>query len=264
MNTRHSTFREACSLLRPVHIAAQIGLGVLVFLLSVLWLRLSDASAPWLIATVLLGLIILTAAGAGEAYLLLALAREPRPFPRLLRGALIILALIALWFGWTVLLSHHGDDNLRAGYINSKLPAGLRYVFSYEHLLLFQRWFWDAIAWIGTGLLAALLLPLIPGGNPLRATARVLRSISFWVTLVAGTLIASFLTGELLQWTPGNGLAVELVSLVFRLALTALIDATVVCLFLAIIAACVRGANAQSVTAAGTPLSSHPRTVANP
>lgn len=264
MNARRSLFREALALLSPLHVLAQIGLAVLVFLLCVLWLRLSDASALWLIVTVVLGLFILLIAGTGEAALFLSLTREPRSTAKLLRGALILLALVALWFGWTALLSHHGDDNLRAGFINSKLPARLRYFFTYEHLLLFQRWFWDAVAWIGTGILAALLLPLISGGNPLRAASCALRSISFWITLVIGTLAATFLVGELLQWTPGNGLSVELLSLIIRLSLAAVIGAFVICLFLAIVAACVRGAQAQPVTPAGTPDESHPRTVFNP
>jgi len=264
MNPRGGLFREALALLRPIHVLAQIALAVVVFLLSILWLRLSDANALWLIATIVLGLVILLTAGAGEAALLLALTRQPRTRARLLRGALIVLALIALWFGWTALLSHHGDDSLRAGYINSKTPHLLRYIFTYEHLVLFQRWFWDAIAWIGTGILAALLLPLITGGNPLRAASCALRSLSFWITLIAGALLASFLTGVLLQWTPGLGLSIETASLIFRLALTALIDASVACLFLAILAACVRRANAQAATPAGTPDLSHPRTVPNP
>lgn len=264
MNTRSSAFRDALRLLRPLHVIAQVCLAVVVFLLSALWLRLSDASVLWLIATVLLGLVILFIAGGGEAALLLSLAGVPRARARILRGAVIVLALVALWFGWTILLSYHGDDSLRAGYLNSKMPHTLRYVFTYERLLLLQRWFWDAVAWIGTGILAALLLPVIPGGNPTRATLCALRSPSFWITLIAGTLVASFVTGALLQWTPGNGLSIEMVSLIFRLALTALIDAFTACLFLAIIAACVRRTSAQAVTPAGTPDLSQPRTVPNP
>jgi hypothetical protein len=264
MNPRRSLLREALSVLRPVHVLAQIGLAVLVFLLSILWLRLSDASAAWLVVTVVLGVVILLTAGAGEAALLLALTGESRSRAKLLRGALIVLVLIALWFGWTVLLSHHGDDGLRAAYINSKLPHRLRYTFSFENLLLLLRWLWDAVAWIGTGILAALLLPLIPDGTPLRSTGCALRSLSFWITLVLGTLAASLLTGELLQWTAGSGLSIELVSLFFRLGLTALIDAVVVCLFLAVIAVCVRRVNTQPVTPAGTPDVSQPRTAPNP
>ena len=264
MNSRRSLLREAIRLLRPRHVVAQICVAILVFLLSVLWLRLSDASALWLACTIVLGLVILFTAGAGEAALLLALAGERSSPTKLLRGCLIVLALIALWSGWTILLAHHGDDSLRASYINSKLPHSLRYGLSYEHLLLLQRWFWDAVAWIGTGLLAALLLPLIPGRSPLRTSARALRSLAFWGTLIVGTLAASMLTGALLQWTPGQGLSVELFSLALRIGLTVLIDAFAACLFLAMIAACVRRADAQMVMPAGTPDDSQPRTVPIP
>ena len=264
MNPRRTIFREALTLLRPLHILAQIALAILVFLLCVLWLRLSDASALWLAITVILAVAILLIAGAGEAALLLSLVREKHPTTKLLRGAVIVLVLIALWFGWTALLTHHGDDDLRAGFLNSKLPHGLRYFFTYENLLLFQRWFWDAVAWIGTGILAALLLPLIPNCNPLHTTKCALRSFAFWITLIAGTLVASFLTGELLQWTPGHGLSIETVSLTFRLGFTAVIDATVACLFLAIVAACAQRANAQPIAPAGTPDTSHSRTVPIP
>lgn len=270
MSARLPLFREALRLLGPLHVIAQIGLAVLVFLLSVLWLRLSDASACWLVITVVLGIIILLVAGAGEAAILLALTRAPRAprtprTPRkLLRGAVIVIALLALWFGWTVLLSHHGNDVLITGFLYSKLPRSLRHIFNYENLELFESWFWDAVAWIGTGILAALLLPLIASIRPLRAASCALRSASFWITLIAGTLIASFLTGELLQWTPGNGLSIEFASLIFRISLIALIDSAVACIFLALIAACVRRANAQPITPAGTPVASHPRTVPNP
>ena len=80
-------------------------------------------------------------------------------------------------------------------------------------------------------------------------------------------MAATAITGALVNWTPGHGLRVEMLSLVLRLAAAALVDAAVVCLLLAILAACVHRsdeAGAPYSTPTGTPDLSQPRTVDNP
>jgi hypothetical protein len=250
----------------------QIGLALLVFLLYALWLRVPDASALDVIGSALLALLAVAVAGAGESALLLRLAGRARTPERLLRGALLLLAGAVLWFGWTALLNHlrgsyDSNDVLWAGYLNSRFPHQLRNSFSYVHILSWLRWMWAVLGWIGAGLVAIAVFAGTASVRPLRAAGCALRSITYWAALVAGTMAATAITGALVNWTPGHGLRVEMLSLVLRLAAAALIDAAVVCLLLAILAACMYQsdeAGAPYSTPAGTPDLSQPRTVDNP
>jgi len=112
------------------------------------------------------------------------------------------------------------------------------------------------LGWIGAGLVAIAVFAGTASVRPLRAAGCALRSITYWAALVAGTMAATAITGALVNWTPGHGLRVEMLSLVLRLAAAALIDAAVVCLLLAILAACMYQsdeAGAPYSTPAGTP-----------
>jgi hypothetical protein len=250
----------------------QIGLALLVFLLYVLWLRVPDASALDVTGSALLALLAVAVAGVGESALLLRLAGRARTPERLLRGALLLLVGAVLWFGWSALLDHlrgsyDSNDVLWAGYLNSRFPHQLRNAFSYAHILLWLRWMWTILGWIGTGVIAIFVFAGTASARPLRAAGCALRSVTYWAALLAGTTAATAITGALVNWTPGHGLRVEMLSLVLRLAAAALVDAAVVCLLLAILAACVRRsdeAGAPYSTPAGTPDLSQPRTVDNP
>jgi hypothetical protein len=250
----------------------QIGLVLLIFLLYALWLHVPDASALDVIGSALLALLAVAVAGAGESALLLRLAGRARTPERLLRGALLLLAGAVLWFGWNALLdglrgNYNSNDALWAGYLNSRFPHQLRNAFSYQHILLWLRWMWTMLGWIGAGLVAIGVFAGTAGERPLRAAGCALRSFTYWAALVAGTIAATAITGALVNWTPGHGLRVEMLSLVLRLATAALVDATVVCLLLAILAACVYRsdeAGAPYSTPAGTPDLSQPHTVDKP
>jgi hypothetical protein len=246
----------------------QIGLALLVFLLYALWLRVPDASALDVIGSALLALLAVAVAGAGESALLLRLAGRARTPERLLRGALLLLAGAVLWFGWTALLNHlrgsyDSNDVLWAGYLNSRFPHQLRNSFSYVHILSWLRWMWAVLGWIGAGLVAIAVFAGTASVRPLRAAGCALRSITYWAALVAGTMAATAITGALVNWTPGHGLRVEMLSLVLRLAAAALIDAAVVCLLLAILAACMYQSD-EAGAPYSTPDLSQPRTVDNP
>ena len=71
-------------------------------------------------------------------------------------------------------------------------------------------------------------------------------------------------TGAALQWTPGHGLRIEMLSLVLRLGFVVLTDGLIACLILCALAECVRQANAAYFASAGTPVESQPRTVDEP
>jgi hypothetical protein len=250
----------------------QFGLALLVFLLYALWLRVPDASAFDVTGSVLLALLVMAVAGGGESALMLRLAGRARAPDRLLRGALLLLAGAVLWFGWSALLdrlrgSYDSNDLLWAGYLNSHFPHQLRNSFSYSHILSLLRWIWTMLGWIGTGLIAIAVFDGTASLRPLRAAGCALRSITYWAALVAGTMAATAITAALVNWTPGHGLRVEMLSLVLRLTAAALVDTAVLCLLLAILAACVRRsdeAGAAYSTPGGTPDLSQPRTVDNP
>jgi hypothetical protein len=270
--TRLSTLRSALARMSVRLVLQQIGLALLVFLLYALWLHVPDASALDVIGSALLALLVVAVAGVGESALVLHVAGRARTPERLLRGALLLLAGAVLWFGWNALLEHlrgnyNSNDALWAGYLNSRFPHQLRNVFSYQHILSWLRWMWTMLGWIGAGLVASGVFAGTASVRPLRAAGCALRSITYWAALLVGTMAATAITGALVNWTPGHGLRVEMLSLVLRLAAAALVDAAVACLVLAILAACVHRsdeAGAPYSTPAGTPVASQPRTVDNP
>lgn len=270
--TRFATLRSALAQMSVYLVLQQIGLALLVFLLYALWLRVPDASAFDVTGSALLALLVMAVAGGGESALMLRLAGRARTPDRLLRGALLLLAGAVLWFGWSALLDHlrgsyDSNDLLWAGYLNSRFPHQLRSSFSYSHILSWLGWMWTMLGWIGAGLIAIAVFAGTASLRPLRAAGCALQSITYWAALVAGTIAATAITGALVNWTPGHGLRAEMLSLVLRLAAAALVDTAMLCLLLAILAACVHRsdeAGASYSTPAGTPDLSQPRTADNP
>lgn len=265
MTRSPSVLRNALNLLSVRLVVEQIGLALLVFLLYVAWLKVPDASVLDVIGSAVLALIALAVAGGGESALALRLAGRARTPGRLLRGALLVVVGVALWFAWSALLDHlHGDDSLRAGYWNSLVPHQLRNFISYTHILLWLGWAWTTLAWIGAGVIALFVFAWTASARPARAIAAVARSVTYWITVLLGTIVATVSIDSLIQWTPGHGLRVEFVSLVLRLSLAGLIGVILVCFLMAVLAARVRQSDALYATPAGTPDESQPRTVDNP
>lgn len=243
----------------------QVGLGLLVFLLYVVWLRMPDASVIDVIGSALLALVALTVAGVGEPLLMLRLTGVVRSPGKLLRGAVLLSVGAALWLGWSILLDHmHGNDYLRAGYLNSRFPHQLRNFFSFEHLVLWLGWMWTALAWIGAGVIGLFVFVFTASIRPLAAALRSLRCLTYWISVVVSATAATVVTGSLIEWTPGHGLRFEMFSLALRLSLAVLIDTVAVCLLLAILATCVRQADASHPAPAAAPDESQPRTAGNP
>lgn len=258
-------WRDALSLLSVRLVLAQLGLVAGAFLFFLLWLRLPDASTLEVAASGLLALLIVAAAGLGESRLILGLAGRSLTWGRLIRGALLLLVGVAIWFAWSAWLSHlSSHDALRAGYLNSKAPHQLRHLLTFEYILLWLGWMWSAIRWLGGGLLAAIIVPLVAGTRPLQAALIAVRSLSFWLTLFVGTLVATLSTGALMAWIPLHGLWPEMFSLGLRLIVATLFDGIIACWLLATLAVCVRRADAGYATPEGGPDESQPRTVETP
>jgi hypothetical protein len=258
-------WKDAAGLLGIRLVLAQLGLVAGVLLLFLLWLRMPDASILEVAGSALLALLVVFAAGAGESRLILGLCARPIALHKLVRGTLLLIVDVALCLAWSAWLAHLSlQDPLRAGYLNSQAPHQLRNLLTFEHILLWLGWMWSAITWIGAGLLAALIFPLVAGGRPLRAALIAVRSPSFWLALLVGTASATLLTGALMAWMPLHGLRAEMISLALRLAVAALFDGVVACWILAILAVCVRRADAAYSASGGGPDASQPRTVENP
>lgn len=264
-----SIWRRALPLFSVRLVMGQIETAGLVFLLFLAWLRVPDASALDVAATLLLGLLIVVVAGVGESFVLLRLSGRERNARRLLLGTLYLIAGAALWFGWSALIgSLRGNDFQRAAYYNSQLPHQLRYFFTYLRIAQWLGWMWNTLTWAGAGLLALTAASLTCSAKPLQAIARGLRSVTYWLVLLIGSFAATTLTSSLINWTPGHGLRREMLSLALRLSAAIIFDAIALSLVLAVIAACCRSiaddaASAQS-TPAGTPDLSHPRTTDTP
>ena len=258
-------WRDALALLSVRLVLAQLGLVTGLFLFFVLWLRLPDASILEVAGSGLLALLIVAAAGLGESRLILGLAGRPLTLGRFVRGTLLLFLGVALWFAWSAWLVHVStNDPMRAGYLNSKAPHQLRHLITFEHILLWLGWMWSAIKWLGAGLLASIIVPLVAGGHPIRAALVAVRSRSFWLTLFVGTIVATLITGALMAWMPLHGLWAEMFSLVLRLTVAVLFDGIIACWLLATLAVCVRRADAGDATLEGGPDDSQPRTVETP
>jgi hypothetical protein len=261
-------WRRALPLFSARLVLGQIELFGLVFLLFAAWLRVPDASALDVVATVLLGLLIVAVAGCVESFVFLRLCGRERNMRPLLLGTLWLIAAVALWFGWSALItSIRGNDFQRAAYWNSRLPHQLRYFFTFERIAQWLGWMWNTITSIVAGLLVLAAASATCSTKPLRAITAALRSFTYWLVLFVDAFAATTLTSSLINWTPSHGLREEMLSLILRLGAAILFDAIALSLLLAVIAACCRSvadnAAAQS-TPAGTPDLSQPRTAGNP
>jgi hypothetical protein len=260
MRPRFSIVRDALALMNRKLIALQIALALTVFVLLVLWLRLPDSSALSLVATVLVGVLLLGVAGGGEAALLLRVYGRPVRIGRVIRGAVLLLIAMALWLGWGALLEHFRvSDSTVAGYWNSRFPASARNVFSYAHIYQWLEWMWTALAWIGAGVAAVVVFSMTVSERPARAIRATLLSATFWLTLVCVGLCVS-LTAMVTQWTPGHGLVIETISLIVRLSCAVVVDAVLLVAGIAVIAACNRRGNTLYEMPAGSADESQPRT----
>jgi hypothetical protein len=169
----------------------------------------------------------------------------------LLGAASIILAVLVWCLLSQWLTSLHAGDSQRASYLNSRFPHGLRRLFTYNHICQWLGWLWSLLTWIAAGILAAASYA-VTIGRP-RAILRTLISVTWWVALVLLCVLATTVTGKMMDWKPGHGISVELFSLITRLGFVVVLDGAVISLLLAILV------QTQAMPD-GTPEASHPRT----
>lgn len=267
MNGRPSSILgQALSLLSAPVVLMQIALAVAVALLFALWLHVPDASGWDIIGSVVLALIIIAVAGAGESALMLRLAARDRTPGRLLRGTLLLCVTVALWLVWSWFLgSEQAKDSLRAGYYNSRLPAGMRYFFTYTRIAQWLGVMWTVLTWVGAGVLAVAVFFATASARPHRALTRCMRSLTCWISIFLGAILTSLVTTSVMGWMPGHGLRREMLSLALRLTSVVLFDAAIVCLVLCVFAALTRSVDALAQSTLGGTLDpSQPRTTDTP
>lgn len=260
-----AAWRDALSLLNPRWVLKQMMLALIVVMLSIGWLRLSDSNVLWVSSSLLLGLAILAVAGGGETALLLSLAGQARSRGRLLRGSLLLFVGVVLWYLVEIVIHHaQAGDPLRAGYYNSRFNASARSHFTYEHIIMWLGWLWTTLRWVCASVLGALFIAPIPATRPGPAIGRTVRSLTYWVATALFCFGGSAVTDALVEWTPGHGLGVEIVSVTLRLLCAFVVDAVLACLVLAVILECVRRAELGYKARAGTPAVSQPQTAEIP
>jgi hypothetical protein len=254
-------FRNALSRVSFRFVLLQLGLVLIVALLFAAWLHIPDSGVIAVSATLLLAALILVLAFCGEASLLRRLAGLERG--RMLSGAIALLIAAALWLVWSTWLNHFDESGFiarAAGYANSRFPHSFRNIFTLENLLRWLGWMWLALKWLG-GILVAIAVPFAQTSRPVRAGLRVLFSLSYWITLAVSAIIVTVITQGLIEWTPGHGLRVETISLIFRLGAVAIIDAALACCVLAVITAVVVRLEGRHAIPDGGPELSQPRSV---
>jgi dipeptide/tripeptide permease len=265
MRSQPSVLRSAFATISVRLVAVQVALAAFIFMLTVVWLRLPDSNALSVLATIFIGLVLLTLASGGEVALMLWLCNRPRTPGRVLKGALFLLLGIAVWLAWSSLIDLlQSKDDLLSGYLNSRFPASLRNTFSYTHIDQGLEWTYSTLRWIGTGILAAAVYSASASPLPGRSTRRTLLSATYWLVLIAGSIVASILTDTLTQWTPGHGITVELLSLIVRMSLVVVGDAVIALFILAVIATCIQQSDSAYETPAGTPEDNQPLTAEAP
>ncbi|GGH15456.1 hypothetical protein [Silvibacterium dinghuense] len=237
----------------------QIVLVALLALLLAAWLHIPDANAFEILISIVLGMLIAGVVGIGESVIALRLMRKVISARRLLLGLGIVLIAMLLWYAISLGLEQlSAKEGLWAGYLNSRFPASLRNFFSYEHFYLWLSWILSALQWIVAGLLAAGAFAWIACNAPMRSFRAILLAGRFWMALLLLAIIGVVITGILLSWTPGHGLAVEAFSLVFRVLTVVVLNAAAIAWLLQVMAHVALGV--QSVGTDEPPMI-QPRTV---
>jgi len=232
-----SAWREALRTMRmQLIISVWVGTLVLV-LLGVLWLQIPDSHVWEFAFSILFACGLLASFFWGFSWVfkkMLKPAEEERWWLRWILLAVVIVAWWLLQMPIDRLLEHRG---LYAGYWTSRLPHWLRWLRTYEHMVVLQNWIYFSLRLILTGLL--LPIAVVVGASRVRGSAgRIFGLWSQWwywaAALVCGW-VAFAVSGKLMNWTPGRSLTSEILSLFVRLGFVFTLDVLLACFVLAVI-----------------------------
>lgn len=202
----------------------------LLFLLLIVWLWIPERHSAQLILTVLLGLIIVAGAlllhAATLAHFRECHSGRVAPAHSAIRGCLCHLPSFLAWLLMVAFLFYKLDEAgeqsfAAAAYFRSMLPTSVRAFFSQAEIDHTMIW----VVWIAKYyLLPVLLLPLGMqlaflgvGRDAFRNAFRPLGRIGYWLIMAALSLLGVWLPAHLMNWKPGAGLSVQMISLILRL-----------------------------------------------
>lgn len=221
-----SAWLEAFRMIR-VRAAAEAWVGTLALaVLGVLWLQIPDSHVwQFLFAvTSACGLIALFLWFYCRVFE--RAVKPEREGQWWLRWALLIVAIV-LWRLLQMPIDKLMDHReLYAGYWTSRIPHSLRWLRTYEHLVLLQGWIYFSLRLVLTGLLLPIVI--VAGAKGVGGSGRQIASVWsrwwYWAGALACGWITFAVSGKVLDWSPGEGLSTELVSLLLRLGFVFTLD----------------------------------------
>jgi hypothetical protein len=153
-----------------------------------------------------------------------------------LRWILLAVVVVAWWLLQIPIDKLVEHLELYAGYWTSRLPHGLRWLRTYEHLVLLQDWIYFSLRLAVTGLL--LPVAVVAGASRLRHGVRRIFGVWsrwwYWAAALVCGWIAFAVSGKLMGWTPGRSVAGEVLSLLVRLGIAFTLDVLLACFVLAV------------------------------
>ena len=192
-----------------------------------LWLALPDERTWELLLTIAAGVAVAAGLLWVQSAILIA-ARRRGETVKAWRGAALLAGLVVLWWVVTAIFdAGQLQDASRATGWSAGFSGARRSLFTEDRLLGFEGLMWSGLRWVVT----AALLPLAMEGAAmgvrggwLRRAGAVLRRPVYWLSVVAGGVLAEAVLRWVLGWTlPGGpevarfGLAVIKVGLAFAL-----------------------------------------------
>lgn len=247
-DTEKNAFRKFLSRLSWKFVLLEWTSVLLLVILGIAWLQLPDSHLWQFVLSILLAVVLVAAALSFLAESFRRLRKPESSSPLWLR-AIWILLFVAIWW-----LLHkpfdigRAHEALFAGYWNSKLSPHMRVLFSFPRLVNLQEYFYSFLGW----LIDVLLLPLAieAGGVRLRAdmgknVLRVYRQWMYWVAAFIAMAAGMKITGWLVNWMPGKGVAAETMSVLSRLSIAYTIDILFWCFVLALVTEYLSASDAQ-------------------
>jgi hypothetical protein len=245
MNSWHLALRS----LRPSLIAF-VWMGAFVLaVLGILWLQIPD-SHIWQFGFSMLSALGLLGLFFWFCCQIFTKMVKPAEEGRWWFRWILLAAVIVVWWLLQLPIDKLVErSELYAGYWTSRLPHGLRWLRTYIYLILLQNWTYFSLRLLATGLL--LPVAVIAGAGRLRDDAgRVFRAWSrwwYWAAVLVCGWVAFSVSGKLMNWTPGHGLAGELFSLLGRLGIVFTLDVLLACFVLSVAVIGLRNDTAAAV-----------------
>ena len=205
-------------------------------LLALAWLQIPD-SHVWQVAISFL----YAAAWSGSVLWLYAdTFRRASAEPRSGMVRYVLVILIAIVVAW-LLLQVFDVGRARRGISGilefEVLGAGPSF-FTYPRLVAWQRGFYDVLQWA----VATVLLAMMFAAGVRRRFARICCNIWYWVVAAIAGFLSVWVTGLLVDWTPGRSTKAQIVSVLSRLLVAYTLDIVLLCWVIAVAAAADEGA----------------------